>query len=160
MKFLEGTHFNMIEVDNEYIIIPNEYGWRVLIENPRKVYLDEPPLLLDVSVGSIQKMLQVIQPYSELLLGLREVGLLGWLPLYILMTPLGCQRVHIEWLRCGACSWYGMAANPLESDLYLGLERRREAYLAAFHHPVKRCPNCASELPRHPIWTEPLPAHQ
>ena len=80
-----------------------------------------------------------------------------YLYIMLLKTPYGLQRVHIEHLACDFCHWYGATANPMIPDLYFGVADKWEVMRRAERHPVLPCPRCGSKLPRHPIWTEPLP---
>jgi hypothetical protein len=66
------------------------------------------------------------------------------------------QRVFLERVTCGTCSWSGMSAEPFSIDNYLGLhpEVRTSLMTRAMTLPQIPCPHCGAKLPRRSVWTE------
>lgn len=106
----------------------------------------------------IRMHLDLTNRYPEFSFGFLKYSPLNtsWIVCMLLKTPLGMQRVHIEQLVCPICKWYGPTANPMIPDLYIGVSDRWGAMNQAAKYPVLPCPKCKNELPRHPIWVQPL----
>lgn len=148
----DDPRFRHNMVNGGSLLIPDAEGWKQLRIDPS---INDFPLPTQTWIW--QKY-AFVQRYPELSLGFIEPTYPSpWSPCVILNTEVGLQRVHLERLTCTVCGWSGVTANPTDSTLYLFVAETDRALQEAFTHPIVPCPRCGSRLPRHPIWTEPLP---
>lgn len=147
-----NSHFHKLSVDGQEILIPDITIQASLLQATE---IDDIPIAVPQVLGPYLKF---VQHYPDhLKMGLRPVGvcITSWLPLVLLKTDRGWQRVHLERLVCDMCGWQGGTANPGIADLYHGTANWWETFMAAINLPAVPCPCCGAVLPRHPIWTEP-----
>jgi hypothetical protein len=142
-------------VNGQEMYVPDAATWEILFHTGsfqgRALFA---PDMRDL----IRSHLDLAHRYPEFSLAFSGVSALKhfWIVCMLLKTPFGAQRVHIEYLTCPVCNWYGPTANPMVPDLYLGTTDRWGAMKNAERHPVLPCPKCNSKLPRHPVWVQPL----
>jgi len=94
--------------------------------------------------------------YPELCVYVGDVDGHFFLPQVILQIQGYAQRVFLERLTCGICSWSGMSAEPFSLDNYLLLpeETRSQLIRNVGTLPQAPCPRCGAKLPRRSVWTE------
>ena len=143
-------------IDGQEVYIPDDKAWETLFQTRvfqgRTIFSEDMRDLVRIHLD-LSHRYPVFALAFHALPALRE----SWLILMLLQTPSGSQRVHIEHLKCDVCGWYGPTANPMVSDLYIGVPDSLNVMRSAERHLLLPCPKCASKLPRHPIWTEPWP---
>ena len=142
-------------VDGQEMYVPDLSTWELLLRTG--TYQGRRLFAPDMR-DSIRIHLDLSNLYSEFRLAFNMFSALkdSWIVCMLLETPLGLQRVHIEYLTCPICGWYGPTANPMVRDLYIGTSDRWGTIRKAERHPVLPCPKCNSKLPRNPIWVEPI----
>lgn len=150
----DDPHLTPKVIDEQLVLIPNEQGWEILKVDP---FIDGIELLSEGTRYLLWKDIEFAQKYSEFTVALFKPSEIfnKWMPLVLLHTQLGYQRVHLERLMCNECGWQGQTANPLISDLYLGVPNSWKALKETEKYPLLPCPRCKSKLPRYPIWVEP-----
>ena len=94
--------------------------------------------------------------YPELCVYISDADGRFFFPQVILQIQGYAQRVFLERLTCGVCSWSGMSAEPFSLDNYLLLpeETRIQLMRNARTLPQVPCPRCGAILPRRSVWTE------
>jgi hypothetical protein len=149
---MSGSFENVV-VDGQTVIIPTLDEWQKILESGT---FDGVVVFSERTKNSVCKLVSFVREFPEEF----RLGLYSWgaskrwfvLPLFSFCDDL--QRVQIEKVRCGSCSWEGRIANPTEPTLYMGLVTELETTRRAHALPRRPCPVCKSELPRPAIWTE------
>lgn len=154
---LKSNNLNLIKelVNGQLVLIPDQLGWKNLKESPE---IDGIEILSRKTINILWEQLEFASCYPEFTVGLFKPSevLNKWLPLLLLKTTGGWQRVHLEKLTCNKCGWEGQTANPLLADLYIGVLNKWDVLKATEKFPALPCPRCKSILPRYPIWVEPI----
>ena len=106
--------------------------------------------------SSTTQALAYAAKYPELGVYISDADGRFFLPQVILQVQGYAQRVFLERLTCGVCSWSGMSAEPLGIDNYILLpaEVRMQLMNKALTLPQTPCPQCGTKLPRRSVWTE------
>ncbi len=148
-----SNELQQINIDGQQLFFPNLRQWEEIAET-RNIDNSE---VGDLLINEFFRIKHVLEKFTYVKLAYGKVGNWNHYPYVILSINNNYQRVHLETLKCNSCSWVGMSANPLISDLYLGVEKKNnefELMSRAKNYPLKSCPNCKSKLPRYPIWVE------
>lgn len=142
-------------IDGQEVYVPDVQAWETLFQS--RVFQGRTVFSEDMR-DLVRIHLDLSRRYPAFALAFRTLPALkeSWLICMLFQTPSGPQRVHIEHLKCNVCGWYGPTANPMVSDLYIGVLDSWAVMRAAERHPVVPCPRCGTKLPRPAIWAEPL----
>ena len=149
---IDNIQPNIKIVNGGEMLIFSIRDWERLLED--EVFQDK--LIVPKSLkNNFERFVEFIKKYKEFDLGVYLVGQTA-LPSLVLKISNSFQRVHIERITCEKCGWSGETANPMVADLYFGIPNKLEELKNVEKIPLQPCPRCGSELPRHPIWVEPI----
>ena len=150
-------------INDQAVYIPTNEGWEELLQEP---ILEGVRIWDPESYDLLERRLDFIKKYpKEFCWGFYiphssqefKPWIKSWASCALLHTIDGWQRVFLERLTCETCGWSGGTANPLISDLYHGVPDWIASMRQTNKYPVLPCPRCGGNLPRHPIWVEPVP---
>ena len=141
-------------VDGQPVYVPGYETWTELSQTR---WFQGKRIFGEDYADLVAEHLSLVRRYPEFSLGFRELPAFGndWVILMLLKTHAGPQRVAIEWVTCEVCGWYGVIANPMSWDVYVGAADIPAGLERASKLPVVTCPKCKSDLPRHAVWAEP-----
>lgn len=148
-----SNELQQINIDGQQLFFPNLRQWEEILEK-RNIDNSE---VGDLLIKEFFRIKYVLEKFTNIKLAFGKVGDWNHFPYVILNINNNYQRVHLEIIKCSSCYWEGMSANPLVTDLYLGVAKEFnefELMSKAKNYPLKSCPNCKSKLPRYPIWLE------